>query len=101
MSAININMNNFQNEVMNSDKPVLLDFWASWCGPCRMVSPIVDEIASEHSDIKVGKVNVDEQQELAMRFGVTAIPTLVVIKNGKIVNQAVGARSKQDILAML
>ena len=101
MSAINININNFQNEVMNSDKPVLLDFWASWCGPCRMVSPIVDEIASEHSDIKVGKVNVDEQQELAMRFGVTAIPTLVVIKNGKIVNQAVGARSKQDILAML
>lgn len=101
MSAININKNNFQNEVMNSDKPVLLDFWAPWCGPCRMVAPIVEEIAREHSDIKVGKVNVDEQPELASQFGVMSIPTLVVIKNGKIVNQAMGARPKNAILGML
>ena len=101
MSVININKNNFQDEVMHSDKPVLLDFWASWCGPCRMVSPIVDEIAAERSDIKVCKINVDEQPELAARFGVMSIPTLVVMKEGKIVNQAVGARPKAQILAML
>ena len=101
MSAININKNNFQIEVMNSDKPVLLDFWAPWCGPCRMVAPVVEEIAREHPDIKVGKVNVDEQPELASEFGVMSIPTLVVMKNGKIVNQTVGARPKSAILAML
>ena len=101
MSVININKNNFQDEVMHSDKPVLLDFWASWCGPCRMVSPIVDEIAAERSDIKVGKINVDEQPELAAQFGVMSIPTLVVMKHGSIANQAVGARSKMQILAML
>ena len=101
MSVININNNNFQDEVMHSEKPVLLDFWASWCGPCRMVSPIVDEIAAERSDIKVGKINVDEQPELAAQFGVMSIPTLVVMKNGKVVNQAVGARPKAQILAML
>ena len=101
MSAININKNNFQNEVMNSDKPVLLDFWAPWCGPCRMVVPIVEEIAQERSDIKVGKVNVGEQPELASRFGVMSIPTLVVMKDGKIVNQAMGARPKNAILGML
>ena len=101
MSVININKNKFQEVVMHSDKPVLLDFWASWCGPCRMVSPIVDEIAAERSDIKVGKINVDEQPELAAQFGVMSIPTLVVIKNGKVVNQAVGARPKAQILAML
>ena len=101
MSAININKHNFQNEVMNSDKPVLLDFWAPWCGPCRMVIPIVEEIARERSDIKVGKVNVDEQPELAGRFGVMSIPTLVVVKNGKVVNQVVGARPKGAILGML
>ena len=101
MSVININKSNFQDEVMHSDKPVLLDFWASWCGPCRMVSPIVDEIAAERSDIKVGKINVDEQPELAAQFGVMSIPTLVVMKNGSIANQAVGARSKMQILAML
>ena len=101
MSVININNNNFQDEVMHSEKLVLLDFWASWCGPCRMVSPIVDEIAAERSDIKVGKINVDEQPELAAQFGVMSIPTLVVIKNGKVVNQAVGDRPKAQILAML
>ena len=101
MSAININKDNFRNEVLNSEKPVLLDFWASWCGPCRMVSPIVDEIAAERGDIKVGKVNVDEQPELAAQFGVMSIPTLVVIKGGRVVNQMVGARPKSQILAML
>ena len=101
MSVIHINKNNFQNEVLNSEKPVLLDFWASWCGPCRMVSPIVDEIAAERGDIKVGKVNVDEQPELAAQFGVMSIPTLVVIKGGRVVNQMVGARPKSQILAML
>ena len=101
MSAINVNRNNYGQEVLNSDKPVLLDFWASWCGPCRMVSPIVDEIAAERSDIKVCKINVDEQPELAARFGVMSIPTLVVMKNGKVINQAVGARPKAQILAML
>lgn len=101
MSAININKTNFQDEVINSEKPVLLDFWASWCGPCRMVGPIVDEIAAERSDLKVGKVNVDEQPELAGQFGVMSIPTLVVMKNGKVINQAVGVRPKAQILAML
>ena len=101
MSAISVNKNNYGQEVLNQDKPVLLDFWASWCGPCRMVSPIVDEIAAERSDIKVGKINVDEQPELAAQFGVMSIPTLVVMKNGSIANQAVGARSKMQILAML
>lgn len=101
MSAVNINKNNFQEEVMNSDKPVLLDFWASWCGPCRMVAPIVEEISRERPDIKVGKVNVDEQPELASQFRVMSIPTLMVIKNGKVINQAIGARPKSEILGML
>ncbi len=101
MSAININKNNFQNEVLNSDKKVLLDFWAPWCGPCRMVVTIVEEIAGERPDIKVGKINVDEEVELASQFGIMSIPTLVVIENGKIVNQAMGARPKEAILGML
>lgn len=101
MSVINITKNNFSEEVLNSDKPVLLDFWASWCGPCRMVSPIIDEIANERADIKVGKINVDEQPELAAKFSVMSIPTLVVIKDGKIVNQAMGARPKTQILDMI
>ena len=101
MSAININKNNFQNEVLNSEKRVLLDFWAPWCGPCRMVVPIVEEIADERPDIKVGKINVDEEAELASQFGIMSIPTLVVIEKGKIVNQAMGARPKEAILGML
>ena len=101
MSAINVNKNNFGQEVLNSDKPVLLDFWASWCGPCRMVAPVLEEIAAERSDIKVGKINVDQEPELAAQFGVMSIPTLVVMKDGRIVNQAVGARPKAQLLAML
>ena len=101
MAAININENNFQSEVLNSDRPVLLDFWAPWCGPCRMVVPIIEEIAEERPDIKVGKINVDEQPELASQFGIMSIPTLVVIKEGKIVNQATGGRAKEAILELL
>ena len=101
MSAININKNNFENEVLNSDKTVLLDFWASWCAPCRMVVPIVEEIAGERGDIKVGKINVDEEPELANKFSIMSIPTLVVMKNGKIVQQVSGARPKKAILEML
>lgn len=101
MSAINIGFNNFNREVMESEKPVLLDFWAPWCGPCRMVVPIVEEIARENPDIKVVKVNVDEEQELAKQFGVMSIPSLFVMKDGKVINKAVGARSKQQLLAMV
>lgn len=101
MSVITITGENFEKEVMNSTKPVLLDFWAPWCGPCRMVGPIVDEIAAERSDIVVGKVNVDEQSALAAQFRVMSIPMLVVMKDGKVVNQAVGARPKAQILALL
>jgi thioredoxin 1 len=101
MSAMNINKNNFHEEVMNSDKPVLVDFWAPWCGPCRMVVPIVEEIAAEHPEYKVVKVNVDEEVELASQFKVFSIPTLVVVKNGQVVSQSVGAKPKNQILAML
>ena len=101
MAVIKITGNNFLEEVIKSDKTVLLDFYADWCGPCRMVGPIVDEIAAERGDIKVGKINVDEEGALAEQFNVFSIPALVVIKDGKIVNQAVGARPKEMILAML
>ena len=101
MSAVNINLNNFSSEVLNSDKPVLLDFWAPWCGPCRMVVPMVEQIAEERPDIKVGKINIDEEFELANQFGIMSIPTLMVVKEGKIVKKAMGARPKQAILQML
>ena len=101
MSAMKIHKENFRQEMLDSGKPVLLDFWAPWCAPCRMVSPALDEIARERPDIRVGKVNVDEEQELAIRYRVFSIPTLLVVKDGKVVNQAVGARSKNAILALL
>ena len=101
MAVVTITKENFENEVLKSDKPVLLDFWATWCGPCRMVSPIVDEIANERDDIKVGKINVDEQMELAMRFQVSSIPMLVVFKDGKAVAKSVGYRPKSEIAAMV
>ena len=101
MSVLNITKENFDEEVLKSDKTVLLDFWASWCGPCRMVAPVVEEIAAERTDIKVAKINVDEQPELAASFQVMSIPTLVVMKDGKVVNQSAGARPKQAILDLL
>ena len=101
MSAITITKDNFDAEVYRSEKPVLLDFWASWCGPCRMVGPVVDEIAGERPDIKVCKVNVDSERELAAAFKVMSIPTLVVMKDGKIVKRAMGARPKEEILGLL
>ena len=101
MSVIKITNDNFENEVLNSDKTVLLDFYADWCGPCRMVAPIVDAISNENPEIKVGKINVDEENQLATAFGVMSIPSLFVVKNGEVVNQAVGARTKAQILDML
>lgn len=101
MAVVTITKENFEEEVIRSEKPVLLDFWASWCGPCRMLSPVVDKIAEEHSEIKVGKVNTDEQPELAEQFHVMSIPTLVVMKDGKPAASAAGVRPEQEILAML
>ena len=101
MSAIKITNENFEAEILNCDKTVLLDFWASWCGPCKMVSPIIEQIAEEHPEIKVGKVNVDEEQALAAEFKIMSIPSLFVIKDGKITNQAVGAMPKSQILELL
>lgn len=101
MSVLKINKNNFESEIIKSERPVLLDFYADWCGPCRMVSPLVDEIAEENPQVLVGKINVDEEPELAQAFGVASIPTLAVMKNGKIINQSAGARPKAQILAML
>ena len=101
MAVVNITEQNFQEEVVRSGQPVLLDFWAEWCGPCRMVGPIVEEIARERPDVKVGKINVDEQRELAARFQIMSIPTLMVARDGRVVRQAVGARPKGQILSML
>ena len=101
MSVTVITKENFEAEVLNSDKPVLVDFWAGWCGPCRMLSPTVEEIAAENSDIKVGKVNVDEQPELAQQFNVMSIPMLVAFKNGQAVNSSVGVQPKAAILSLL
>ncbi|MFI3327085.1 MAG: thioredoxin [Clostridia bacterium] len=101
MSVLTITKENYEQEVLKSDVPVLLDFWASWCGPCKMLSPVIDQISDENSDIKVGKINVDEQGELAGEFGVMSIPTLVVMKNGEIYKQTVGVIPKPKILAML
>ena len=101
MSVLKITDANFEAEVMNSEQPVLLDFWAPWCGPCRMVAPVIDKLAEERLDVKFGKINVDEEATLAARFGIVSIPTLVVMDNGAIAAQAVGARPKAAILAML
>ena len=101
MAIIKLTKDNFEQEVLKSEKPVLVDFYADWCGPCQMLSPIVDEVAEERDDIKVGKINVDEQHELASEFGIMSIPTLVVMKNGKIVQQVSGARPKEAILTMI
>lgn len=101
MSVINVTASNFESEVINSSVPVLVDFWASWCGPCRMLSPVVDEIAAERGDIKVCKINVDEEESLAVRFGVMSIPTLMVFKNGALVRQSAGVQPKAAILEML
>ena len=101
MAVMTITKENFKKEVLESTKPVLLDFWASWCMPCRMLSPLVDEISEENDGVKVGKINIDEQRELASAFGIMSIPTLVVMKDGKAVNQSVGVRPKQQIAAML
>lgn len=101
MSAYIITNENYEKEVERSDRPVLLDFWADWCGPCRMVSPVIDEIASEHPEYKVGKINVDDQKELASRFGVMSIPSLFVLRDGKVIKQSTGALPKNKILEML
>lgn len=101
MTPTVITKDNYENEVTKSEKTVLLDFWAEWCGPCRMLSPTVDEIAQERGDIKVGKINVDDEPELAERFGIMSIPTLVIVKDGEIVEQSVGVRPKEDIIEMI
>ena len=101
MSVTTLTKENFEAEALKAEKPVLIDFWASWCGPCRMLSPVVDEVAEERSDVKVCKINVDEQPELANNYGVMSIPTLILMKNGKVVSQAVGARPKESVLSMI
>lgn len=100
MSVLELTMENFEQEVLQSDKPVLIDFWATWCGPCRMMGPVVDAFAEEHPEIKVGKVNVDEQMSLAGAFGIESIPTLVAIKEGKAIGTVVGVRPKEDLASL-
>ncbi|NLJ64540.1 MAG: thioredoxin [Christensenellaceae bacterium] len=101
MATVEVTKANFQSEVINSDKPVLVDFWAGWCGPCRMIAPVLDEIAKENPDIKVAKVNVDEQQELAAQFGIMSIPTIIAFKDGEQMGKSVGVRSKQDLVKLV
>lgn len=101
MSVIAVTNETFEQEVLRSDAPVIVDFWASWCGPCRMLAPILDQVASERPDVKIAKINVDEQMELASRFGIVSIPTLIVFKDGQPVNKSMGVKPKADILAML
>ena len=101
MAALKISKNNFQQEVLNSDKPVLIDFWASWCGPCQMLLPTIDEIADENPDIKVGKINVDEEPDLARQFRVMTIPALFAFKDGEVVNKSVGVQPKDQLIAMV
>lgn len=101
MSVLNITQENFNTEVLKSDKPVLIDFWAEWCGPCRMLSPVIEELADEVTDAKIAKINIDEENELAVQFGVMSIPTLIVVKDGKAVSQVVGVQPKQKILKLL
>ena len=101
MAVITVTKENFQEQVLNASNTVLLDFWATWCGPCRMVAPIVEEIAAEKPGITLGKINVDEEMELAMQFGITSIPTLVVMKDGQMVNKAIGYAPKKEILKLL
>lgn len=101
MSVISVTNETFEREVLRSDSPVIVDFWASWCGPCRMLAPILDQIAAERPDVKVAKVNVDEQMELASRFGIVSIPTVIVFKDGKPVSKSLGVKPKADILALL
>ena len=98
MSVININNSNFESEIIKSDKKVLVDFWAPWCGPCRMVLPVIDEISEEREDIKIAKINVDDEAELAAKFGIMSIPTLMIFENGKVIKKSTGAKSKEDLL---
>lgn len=101
MSVITITKENFKSEVLDSDKPVLIDFWASWCGPCRMMAPVIDAVAEELNDVKVGKINIDEESELASAFKIMSIPTIMLVDRGEVVNGVVGVRPKSDILALL
>ena len=101
MAIINVTKDNFDSQVLKSDKTVLLDFWAPWCGPCRMVGPIVEQIAEENEDLVLGKINVDEETELSVRFNITSIPTLIVVRNGQVAETTVGYRPKEDILKTL